>query len=67
MGYQAGEGPGAHAVAVVGREFCVLRGTTANVLAVWPGRYDADALRASIGSQVFADLVGCGDIRMESE
>ncbi len=63
----AGEGPGASAVAVVGREFSVLRGATAPVVAIWPGRYDADTLRASIGSKVFSDLVGCGDIRVESE
>jgi len=67
MGYQAGEGPGAGAVATVCREFSVLRGATAPAIGVWPGRYEADQLRATIGSQVFADLVGCGDIRVESE
>ena len=67
MGYQAGEGPGAEAVAVVGREFSVLRGATAPAVGIWPGRYPADELRAIIGSKVFSDLVGIGDIRVESE
>ncbi len=62
-----GEGPGASAVAIVGREFSVLRGRTAPAVGILPGRYEADHLRATIGSKVFADLVGCGDIRVESE
>ena len=67
MGYRAGEGPGASAVAVLGREVSVLRGPQAPAAGFWPGRYDADFLRSQLGSQVFADLVGCGDIRVESE
>ena len=65
----AGEGPGAGAgaVAVLNREISVLRGRTAAVVGFWPGKYDADQLRSQIGSGVFSDLVGCGDIRIESE
>ena len=63
----AGEGPGAPAVAVVGKEFSVVRGPLGRVMGVWPGRYDADQLRSQIGSKVFSDLVGIGDIRVESE
>lgn len=63
----AGEGPGAPAVAVVGKEFSVVRGPLCPVIGIWPGRYDADLLRGTIGSKVFADLVGIGDIRLEVE
>lgn len=63
----AGEGPGAGAVAVLNREVSVLRGKTAGAVGFWPGKYDADFLRAQIGSGVFNDLVSIGDIRMETE
>ena len=63
----AGEGPGAGAVAVLNREISVRRGPTAAITGFWPGRYDADQLRSQIGSQVFSDLVGIGDIKVESE
>lgn len=62
-----GEGPGASGVAIVGREFSVLRGRTAPAVGVLPGRYELDHLRATIGNQVFADLVSIGDIRIEVE
>ncbi len=62
-----GEGPGASAVAVVGREFSVLRGPRAAAIGILPGRYEADQLRSDIGSKVFADLVSIGDIRLETE
>jgi hypothetical protein len=64
---ERGEGPGAGAVAVLNRECSVLRGRTAPMIGFWPGRYDADQLRAQIGSKVFADLVSVGDIRLEVE
>jgi hypothetical protein len=64
---ERGEGPGAGAVAVLNREVSVLRGKTSGIVGFWPGRYDADQLRAQIGSGVFADLVGVGDIRLEVE
>ena len=67
MAERGGEGPGAGAVAVLNREVSVLRGKTAAAVGFWPGRYDADQLRSQIGSQVFSDLVGIGDIRVESE
>ena len=63
----AGEGQGAGAVAVLNREICVLRGPTAGIRGFWPGKYEADFLRAQIGSGVFADLVGLGDIIIETE
>ena len=64
---ERGEGPGAGAVAVLNREVSVLRGRTAAAVGFWPGKYDADQLRSQIGSGVFADLVGIGDIRIEVE
>ena len=63
----AGEGPGDSGVAVVNREFTVLRGRSAPATGILPGRYELDHLRATIGSKVFSDLVGCGDIRIETE
>lgn len=62
-----GEGPGASAVAVLGKEVSVIRGPQAPVTGFWPGRYDSDFLRAQLGNRVFADLVSIGDIRLENE
>ena len=63
----AGEGPGAGAVAVVGKEFSVIRGPRTAAVVVWPGKYDADYLRSMIGNRAFSDLIGIGDVRLESE
>lgn len=62
-----GEGPGAGLVAILNREVSILRGPSAAVCGYWPGRYDADNLRVSLGNRVFADLVSIGDIRLETE